>query len=253
MDKTQYVTLDNERLSEVSEKLGLADWRDIVCIRENLNRYGKLPAHSIFKRHTLLCIPTVKCSKWKLAKLVDRELTNIIEMGICTKCNEPEKPDDTVPMLLCDGCDDSYHLSCVKMVDIPEGDWLCDACLEILHARRNFYHNPRDISKAVFEVNHHHYRCYHRLSKKKERMNHLDKEQKIVENVMRQGIEDLEHKMSCLKIKFNSSKINFESEATLAATVMRQDHGITGYGGKNDNECVDIILPNGNTQRIKKI
>ena len=100
MDKTYYSTLDNERLSEVSEKLGLADWRNIECIRENLNRYGKLPAHSIFKRHTLLCIPTVKCSKWKLAKLVDRELTNIIEMGICTKCNEPEILDDTVPMLL---------------------------------------------------------------------------------------------------------------------------------------------------------
>lgn len=91
MDKTYYSTLDNERLSEVSEKLGLADWRNIECIRENLNRSGKLPAHSIFKSHTLLCIPTVECSKWKLAKLVDIELTNSIEMGICTKCNEPEK------------------------------------------------------------------------------------------------------------------------------------------------------------------
>ena len=35
MDKTYYSTLDNERLSEVSEKLGLADWRNIECIREN--------------------------------------------------------------------------------------------------------------------------------------------------------------------------------------------------------------------------
>ena len=70
---------------------------------------------------------------------------------------------------------------------------------------------------------------------------------------MRQGIEDLEHKISCLQIKFNSNKINFESEATLAATVMRRDHGIAGYDGKNDNEWVNIILPNGNTQRIKKI
>ena len=130
MEKTYYTTLNNERLSEVSEKLGLADWRNIVCIRENLNHYGKLPAHSIFKRHILLCIPIVKCSKWKLAKLVDRELTN------------------TVLIPLCDGCDDSYHLSCVKMVDIPEGDWLCDACLEILHARRNFYHNHINILRA---------------------------------------------------------------------------------------------------------
>ena len=147
MEKTYYTTLNNERLSEVSEKLGLADWRNIVCIRENLNHYGKLPAHSIFKRHILLCIPIVKCSKWKLAKLVDRELTN------------------TVLIPSCDGCDDSYHLSCVKMVDIPEGDWLCDACLEILHARRKFYHNPRDVSKTAFEVNHRHYLCYHPLPK----------------------------------------------------------------------------------------
>ena len=35
MEKMYYSTLDNERLSEVSEKLGLADWRNIECIREN--------------------------------------------------------------------------------------------------------------------------------------------------------------------------------------------------------------------------
>jgi len=34
-------------------------------------------------------------------------------------------------MLLCDGCDDSYHTFCLNppMLTIPSGDWRCPKCI----------------------------------------------------------------------------------------------------------------------------
>ncbi len=36
----------------------------------------------------------------------------------------------SIKLLLCDGCDDAYHLSCLNPVlhDVPDGDWYCPAC-----------------------------------------------------------------------------------------------------------------------------
>ena len=36
-------------------------------------------------------------------------------------------------MLLCDGCDDSYHTFCLNppLDKIPEGDWFCPTCISI--------------------------------------------------------------------------------------------------------------------------
>ncbi|KAH0484117.1 MAG: hypothetical protein KVP17_004920 [Porospora cf. gigantea B] len=44
----------------------------------------------------------------------------------CYKCQRDDI-DDT--LLLCDGCPRSVHLSCLKMIDTPEGDsWYCPVC-----------------------------------------------------------------------------------------------------------------------------
>jgi histone demethylase JARID1 len=34
-------------------------------------------------------------------------------------------------MLLCDGCDDSYHTFCLMppLAEIPKGDWRCPKCV----------------------------------------------------------------------------------------------------------------------------
>ncbi|CAB3371603.1 Hypothetical predicted protein [Cloeon dipterum] len=48
---------------------------------------------------------------------------------VCRKCDKGDKEDK---MLLCDGCDDSYHTFCLMppLTDIPEGDWRCPICVE---------------------------------------------------------------------------------------------------------------------------
>lgn len=44
---------------------------------------------------------------------------------VCGKGNDEER------MLLCDGCDDSYHTFCLipPLTEVPKGDWRCPKCL----------------------------------------------------------------------------------------------------------------------------
>ncbi|KAK9723158.1 PHD-finger [Popillia japonica] len=47
---------------------------------------------------------------------------------VCHNCN---RGDSEEYMLLCDGCDDSYHTFCLMppLVEIPKGDWCCPKCV----------------------------------------------------------------------------------------------------------------------------
>lgn len=51
-----------------------------------------------------------------------------IESIHCLVC---ERGDDEAMMLLCDGCDDSYHTYCLfpPLKEIPKGDWRCPLCV----------------------------------------------------------------------------------------------------------------------------
>ncbi|KAB7493629.1 Bromodomain adjacent to zinc finger domain protein 1A [Armadillidium nasatum] len=46
------------------------------------------------------------------------------------RCRVCKRQNDPNSMLLCDGCDGGYHMSCLrpKLKSIPEGDWYCDKC-----------------------------------------------------------------------------------------------------------------------------
>jgi hypothetical protein len=43
---------------------------------------------------------------------------------VCSKTDQPEA------LLLCDDCDDAYHLECLKpiLLAVPDGDWYCPLC-----------------------------------------------------------------------------------------------------------------------------
>merc|ERR1719420_2718534 len=47
-----------------------------------------------------------------------------------TKCKICRRKVDPDKMLLCDGCDNAYHMYCLKpkLKAIPEGDWYCPEC-----------------------------------------------------------------------------------------------------------------------------
>ena len=45
----------------------------------------------------------------------------------CYVCSKTDRPES---LLLCDDCDDAYHLECLKppLLSVPEGDWYCPLC-----------------------------------------------------------------------------------------------------------------------------
>ncbi len=57
-----------------------------------------------------------------------------VDDAACVVCN---RMDDDENMLLCDGCDDGYHIYCCtpKLKEIPDGDWFCEECRPSKRAR----------------------------------------------------------------------------------------------------------------------
>lgn len=53
------------------------------------------------------------------------ELT--IPSSACCVCAKTDRPEC---LLLCDDCDDAYHLECLKpaLISVPDGDWYCPMC-----------------------------------------------------------------------------------------------------------------------------
>ena len=51
-----------------------------------------------------------------------------LEKYVCHNCGQGDAEE---AMLLCDGCDDSYHTFCLNppLNEIPKGDWRCPCCV----------------------------------------------------------------------------------------------------------------------------
>merc|ERR1719421_1280155 len=50
------------------------------------------------------------------------------EEVVCQVC---KRDVDDASLLLCDSCDGAFHTYCLTppLLDVPEGDWFCDACI----------------------------------------------------------------------------------------------------------------------------
>uniref|UniRef100_A0A672LLY6 [histone H3]-trimethyl-L-lysine(4) demethylase n=1 Tax=Sinocyclocheilus grahami TaxID=75366 RepID=A0A672LLY6_SINGR len=55
-------------------------------------------------------------------------LRSLVDLYVCLMCGTGNDEDR---LLLCDGCDDSYHTFCLipPLSDVPKGDWRCPKCL----------------------------------------------------------------------------------------------------------------------------
>uniref|UniRef100_A0A8C9ZGS1 [histone H3]-trimethyl-L-lysine(4) demethylase n=1 Tax=Sander lucioperca TaxID=283035 RepID=A0A8C9ZGS1_SANLU len=60
--------------------------------------------------------------------LTQTVLKQAVDLVVCLVCGSG---GDEERLLLCDGCDDSYHTFCLipPLPDIPKGDWRCPKCL----------------------------------------------------------------------------------------------------------------------------
>jgi urease beta subunit len=55
---------------------------------------------------------------------INRFATSEVEWDPCAECGEPGDKST----LICDWCEQEYHLKCAKLTKIPEGDWYCKDC-----------------------------------------------------------------------------------------------------------------------------
>ena len=52
-----------------------------------------------------------------------------VESVFCCAPGCTDKTDESIPILLCDVCDKGYHISCLGLDKVPEGDvWFCNQC-----------------------------------------------------------------------------------------------------------------------------
>lgn len=60
---------------------------------------------------------------------------NLIEMYVCHMCGKGDAEDC---LLLCDGCDDSFHTFCLlpPLPEVPKGDWRCPKCLAVACSKK---------------------------------------------------------------------------------------------------------------------
>uniref|UniRef100_A0A914YSB8 Uncharacterized protein n=1 Tax=Panagrolaimus superbus TaxID=310955 RepID=A0A914YSB8_9BILA len=65
------------------------------------------------------------CERLVESALVKKEIKaegKILNESYCREC---AKPGD---LLLCDGCEASYHMKCLSLDDVPAGEWYCSVC-----------------------------------------------------------------------------------------------------------------------------
>lgn len=55
-------------------------------------------------------------------------------------------------MILCDRCEDAFHIKCLQLSYIPEGTWICRQCqIDINQIKQKQIMNKRPIEKNVIE------------------------------------------------------------------------------------------------------
>lgn len=82
--------------------------------------YKEAPVNSVFCRY---------CSYTRTFLLCIQ-----VDQYMCLVCGCGTAEDR---LLLCDGCDDSYHTFCLipPLHDVPKGDWRCPKCLAQVNCR----------------------------------------------------------------------------------------------------------------------
>ncbi|XP_060736957.1 lysine-specific demethylase 5B-B isoform X5 [Tachysurus vachellii] len=67
-------------------------------------------------------------TKSRYKKIAPQPPVSVVDQYVCLVCGSGSDEDR---LLLCDGCDDSYHTFCLipPLHDVPKGDWRCPKCL----------------------------------------------------------------------------------------------------------------------------
>ncbi|KTF84489.1 hypothetical protein cypCar_00002145 [Cyprinus carpio] len=91
---------------------------------DDVNEDKEYKPHDLLQRQNIHIQPSDTSAPARRAKRMKTE----VDMYVCLVCG---KGNDEDRLLLCDGCDDSYHTFCLipPLNDVPRGDWRCPKCL----------------------------------------------------------------------------------------------------------------------------
>jgi hypothetical protein len=66
------------------------------------------------------------------AEVMETKQARYEQESVCRVCQLGDRDD---VLLICDGCNDMYHTTCVGLTDVPPGHWFCQICQEIQASR----------------------------------------------------------------------------------------------------------------------
>ncbi len=64
----------------------------------------------------------------KQDKLLDLEFDIVDRLYQQKSCELCYKHNSGASMILCDRCEDGYHMKCLGMSSLPKGEWVCEPC-----------------------------------------------------------------------------------------------------------------------------
>ncbi|XP_046727107.1 lysine-specific demethylase 5B-B isoform X4 [Silurus meridionalis] len=79
-------------------------------------------------------------TKPRYKKSAPQAPVSVVDLYVCLVCGSGSDEDR---LLLCDGCDDSYHTFCLipPLHDVPKGDWRCPKCLAQRQIATKLWHS----------------------------------------------------------------------------------------------------------------
>uniref|UniRef100_A0A8D3BQL8 [histone H3]-trimethyl-L-lysine(4) demethylase n=1 Tax=Scophthalmus maximus TaxID=52904 RepID=A0A8D3BQL8_SCOMX len=121
-----------KRWSKVASRMGFPSGKGTgSLLRSHYERI--LYPYELFQSGATLTVSGAYCSLCKLHVVAAQSEKScnwceIIDLYLCLVCGRGDEEDR---LLLCDGCDDSYHTFCLipPLQDVPKGDWRCPKCV----------------------------------------------------------------------------------------------------------------------------
>ncbi|XP_055847454.1 lysine-specific demethylase lid [Episyrphus balteatus] len=130
----QQITPPNETTARRSKRFALG--KGAVCglgattssSTSSSTGSGHIETKEDFKRNLMATFNDIAAGGAASKKTGGTELVDPLMKYICHICNRGDSEEN---MLLCDGCDDSYHTFCLipALGSIPKGEWLCPRCV----------------------------------------------------------------------------------------------------------------------------
>ncbi|CAH7488179.1 Kdm5d [Phodopus roborovskii] len=111
------------------KKDGMQQDKEVTCpptvvVKEEASGFGKVSSLSDEDLNQSL----EPCTKMTMQLRNNHSSTQFMDLYVCRICSRGDEDDR---LLLCDGCDDNYHIFCLlpPLSEVPKGVWRCPKCI----------------------------------------------------------------------------------------------------------------------------